>query len=216
ERLCVTIAILSGKAAFPDSCFVEDTAIVFDRLAVICSMGVGSRRGETALIASELEKYFELARVSLPATIEGGDILRAGRRVFAGCSKRTNIDGIRELKRIIAPAGFAVATVETTGSLHLKSACTVIDDETLFVNPDWIDTEPLKDFKLIRTPLEEPASANVLRVGKAVCVQAEFPRTVELLQKVMDQVEIIDMSELRKAEAGLTCSSIIFEATNSG
>jgi dimethylargininase len=212
STLGVEVTSLTGNAAYPDSCFVEDTAIVCDRLAVICSMGVESRRREPLLIARELEKYLELAWVSLPATIEGGDILLTGRRVLAGCSRRTNFEGIRELQRIVSAAGFDVLPLQTTGSLHLKSACTALDDETLLVNPDWIHMELLKDFRLIRTPPEEPGAANVLRVGKAICVQAKFPRTVELVQRVVDQVEVVDMSELRKAEAGLTCSSIIFES----
>jgi dimethylargininase len=212
SRLGVEVTSLTENAAYPDSCFVEDTAIVCDRLAVICSMGVESRRREALLIARELEKYLELAWISLPATIEGGDVLLAGRRVLAGCSRRTNVEGIRELQRLVSDAGFDVVPVQTTGSLHLKSACTALDDETLFANPDWIDVEPLKDFRLIRTPSEEPGAANVLRVGNAICVQANFPRTVDLVQRVVDQVEVVDMSELRKAEAGLTCSSIIFES----
>ena len=212
ERLGVAVTVLSENESYPDCCFVEDTAIVVDELAVICSMGAASRRGETKLIERELSKYRNIAHVSLPATIDGGDVLTIGKKIFVGLSGRTNAQAVEQLARILRPFEYYVAPVNTTGSLHFKSACTAIDDETLFVNPDWVDLDEFKDFKLIHTPPDEPASANVLRIGKTVCVQVGFPRAAELIASVVDQVEVIDTSELRKAEAGLTCSSIIFES----
>ncbi|HEU4391673.1 MAG TPA: arginine deiminase family protein, partial [Blastocatellia bacterium] len=188
----------------------EDTAVVVDEVAVMCSPGVASRRGETRLIEDELSKYRQVMSISLPATIEGGDVLRIGKSIFVGDSTRTNSGGIEELAKILEPFGYRIIPVKTRGSLHLKSACTAIDDETLFVNPAWIALVPLKGFKLVITPPEEPESANVLRVGDAVCVQAGFPRAAELIRNFAERVEVIDTSELRKAEAGLTCSSIIF------
>lgn len=210
--LGVIVEELSENESYPDSCFVEDTAIVVDELAIICSMGVPSRRGETALIKRELARYREIAHVSLPATIEGGDVLRIGRKMFVGQSSRTNLGGIEEIARILRPYGYRVRPVRTKGSLHLKSACTAIDEETLFVNPDWVELDAFGGFHLVHTPAEEPWSANILRVGSTVCAQAGFPRALELMERVAGKVETIDISELRKAEAGLTCSSIIFES----
>ena len=212
SKLGVTVTELSENGSYPDCCFVEDTAIVVDELAVICSMGVPSRRGETTLIERELSRYRNIARISMPATIEGGDVLRVGKKIFVGQSSRTNPSGIAELTGLLEPLGYIVVSVKTRDSLHFKSACTAIDDQTLFVNPDWIELDVLSDFNLVHTPAEEPWSANVLRVGATVCVQAGFPRAAELIARVVDAVEIVDTSELRKAEAGLTCSSIIFES----
>lgn len=212
EGLGVVVERLSENESYPDSCFVEDTAIVVDELAIICSMGVASRRGETRLIERELSKYREIARISLPTTIEGGDVLRIGKKIFVGQSSRTNREGIEQLARILEPRGYSVAEVRTNGSLHLKSACTAIDEETLFVNPDWVELDAFRGFNLAHTPAEEPWSANTLRVGNTICVQAGFPRAAELIARVAGRVELIDISELRKAEAGLTCSSIIFES----
>lgn len=210
--LGVIVKQLSENDSYPDSCFVEDTAIVLDELAVICSMGVASRRGETRLIEREISRYREIARISLPATIEGGDVLRIGKKIFAGLSSRTNQEGIEELAKILEPRGYSVVPVRTKGSLHLKSACTAIDEETLFLNPDWVELDAFKGFNLMYTPADEPWSANLLRVGTTVCVQAGFPKAVELIERVAERVETIDISELRKAEAGLTCSSIVFES----
>jgi dimethylargininase len=212
-RLGVAVHTLSENDRFPDACFVEDTAIVVDELAVICSMGVASRRGETRLIEKELSNYRDLKHISLPATIEGGDVLRAGKRILVGQSKRTNSAGIHALKEILGPLGYEIIPVATRGGLHFKSGCTAIDDETLFLNPDWIDASSLRSFKLLPTPNGEPASANVLRIGETICLQPEFPKAIELIQSLVERVETIDMSELRKAEAGLTCSSIIFETS---
>jgi dimethylargininase len=211
ERLGVRVTELTENESYPDCCFVEDTAIVVDELAVICSMGAPSRRGETKLIERELSKYRETVRIALPATIDGGDVLTIGKKVFVGQSSRTNAEGLKELTRILNPLSYTVTPVATKASLHFKSACTALDDETLFVNPNWIESDQLGGFRLIHTPPDEPASANVLRVGKTVCVQAGFPRAAELIAQVADRVEVIDTSELRKAEAGLTCSSIVFE-----
>jgi len=214
KKLGVTVKKLSENDSYPDSCFVEDTAIVVDELAIICSMGVSSRRGETRLIERELSKYREIAHISLPATIEGGDVLRLGKKIFVGQSSRTNLKGVEELARILESYGYSVLQVRTKGSLHLKSACTAIDEETLFVNPDWVELDAFRGFNLLYTPPEEPWSANLLQVGTTVCVQAGFPRAVELIERVAERIEVIDISELRKAEAGLTCSSIIFESAS--
>ena len=210
-ELGIQITQLTDNGRYPDASFVEDTAIVLDEVAIICSMGVESRRGETQLIAQEFSKFRELEHISLPATIEGGDVLRVGRRVLVGMSSRTNREGVDALTRIAAQSGYEVIPVSVKGSLHLKSACSALNDETLLMNPEWIDGGNLSRFHLINTPPEEPESANVLRIGSTVCVQEGFPRTAELVHRIADRVEIINMSELRKAEAGLTCCSIIFE-----
>ncbi len=210
SRLGVSVKKLSENLAFPDSCFVEDTAIVLDEIAVICSMGVASRRGEPALIERELSEYREIARLSFPATIEGGDVLRIGRRLFVGESSRTNLQGINELAMVIKPFGYEVVPVKTSGSLHIKSACTAIDDETLLINRDWVDPDIFKGFNRLFTPIEEPWSANILRIDETACVQAGFQRTIEIVSRVAPRVEAIDTSELGKAEGALTCLSIVF------
>jgi dimethylargininase len=212
EKLGITVEKLSENESYPDSCFVEDTSVVVDELAIICSPGAPSRRGEVGLIERELAKYRETTHIPLPATIEGGDVLRIGKVIFVGQSRRTNSQGIEELARILGPFGYRITPVKTKGSLHLKSACTAIDDETLFVNPEWVDLAALRGFNLVYTPPEEPGSANVLRIDDTVCVQAGYPKAAGLVERIAKRVEVVDTSELRKAEAGLTCSSIIFES----
>lgn len=210
ERHGAAVIRLTGNESYPDSCFVEDTAIVLDEIAIMCSPGVESRRGEVALIERELSKHKETVHISLPSTIEGGDVLKVGKTIFVGESKRTNAKGIEDLRRLTGGFRYKVVSVETRGSLHLKSAVTSIDDETLLVNKDWIDVEPLRGFRLVHTPASEPWSANVLRVNNAVCVQSSFPETAELIENIHGPIDVIDTSELRKAEGSLTCMSILF------
>lgn len=211
ERCGVSVKHLSTNLSDPDSCFVEDTAIVLDELAVITSMGVESRRGETEAMAAELAKYRELVRINLPATIEGGDCLRVGRKIFVGQSGRTNARGIEELTRILKPHGYDVIPVRLKESLHLKSGCTAIDEETLIVNPQGLELEPFEKFRLLSVPDGEFNAANTLRVRETLFVQSGFPKTVEMLERYCAKVELLDISEFRKAEAGLTCLSIIFQ-----
>jgi dimethylargininase len=202
---------LSANLSYPDSCFIEDTAIVLDELAVITSLGVASRRGESAAIRSELAQYRELASILPPATLEGGDVLQLGRRLLVGLSDRTNARGIEELGRIVEPWGYAVCPIRIRGSLHLKTACTALDDETLLVNRQWVDVEQLKGYKILATPEEEPWAANTLRISGRIIMPAGFPQSMELVRGVTEEVEVVEISEFRKAEAGVTCMSLIFE-----
>ena len=116
----VIVEELSENKSYPDACFVEDTAIVVDELAIISSMGTASRRGETKLIERELSRYREIAHILPPATIEGGDVLRVGKKIYFGQSSRTNVKGVEELANILNPLGYKVIPVET------KRACILI------------------------------------------------------------------------------------------
>jgi dimethylargininase len=213
-RRGVEVKTLPASITHPDSCFVEDTTIVLDEFAVITSMGIASRRGEIPAIEAELAKHRELTHIRLPATIEGGDVLRVKRTLFVGLSNRTNARGIEELTRILKPRGYTVHHVEMRDSLHLKSACTAIDEETLLVNPKGIDLAPFKKYKVLFTPDGEPDAANTLRVKDSVFLQAGFPKTAELVERHCERLETLDISEFRKAEAALTCLSIIFRSAS--
>jgi dimethylargininase len=206
----VEVRRLAADSRYPDSCFVEDTAVVVDELAIIASMGAASRRGETQAIEAELATHRQIARVTLPATVDGGDVLRVGRRMLVGRSSRTNDAGIRQLASILEPFEYRVIPVSTDRGLHLKSACTAINDKTLLVNQDWVNIDDLAGFELIYTPREEPSAANILRIGQTVFVQSGFTKTMQRVQAVHKVVEPMDTSELQKAEGALTCLSIIF------
>lgn len=210
-RRGLRVETLSESAGCPDSCFVEDTAIVFDEVAIIASMGAPSRRPERGAVRKFLARHRRLASIELPATIDGGDVVKAGRNVFVGLSTRTNALAVAEMRRILGPLGYVVRPVRVGGSLHLTTACSALDAETLLVNPRWVDLEPFEGLRVLAVSEDEPWSANTLRVGDAVCVEAGAPRTLELVRGLGREVEVLDISELRKAEGSLTCLSIIFE-----
>ena len=203
---------LPAEPALPDSMFVEDPALVVDELAVIFPLGTETRRAEAASIAQALSKFRKLAHIELPGTAEGGDILRIGRRLFAGLSSRTNGEGIRQLGAILAPHGYEVLSVSVTGCLHLKSAVTYIGRNTLLANRAWFDTKPFSGFEWIDVDPQEPHAANALLLGDTVIFPASFPLTRARLRARGFEVAPLDISELQKAESGLTCSSLLFDA----
>ena len=214
EKCGARVVSLPAEPALPDSMFVEDPAIVLDELAIILPLGTETRRPEAASIAQALAKYRKLGRVELPGQVEGGDVLRIGRRLFVGLSSRTNAEGIQQLASVVAPYGYVVVSVEVTGCLHLKSAVTYIGRNTLLANRAWFDTKPFAGFEWIDVAPEEPHAANALAIGDAVIFPASFPRTRARLEARGFHVTPLDISELQKAESGLTCSSLLFDASS--
>lgn len=210
--LGVSVMSLAAEPDLPDSMFVEDPAVVVAELAVMTRMGIESRRGESETLAHALAQFRPLRWLREPATLEGGDVVRVGSTLFVGLSRRTNPEGIAQLASELEPWGYYVRPVEVRGCLHLKSACCYLGDDTIIANREWFGAAPFKKLTIIDVPAEEPRGANVLAVSHTALVPAAFPRTAELLDGRGWQVRTLDISELMKAEAGLTCSSIIFEA----
>jgi dimethylargininase len=194
----------------PDSVFVEDTAIVLDGVAVLTRPGVESRRGEVALIETEIASLRPVVKVRAPATLEGGDVMRVGRTLYVGLSPRTNAEGADALRRFAAPHGYEVLTVELRGCLHLKTGCSALDDATVLVNPEWVDVDAFDGHDLVAVDASEPWAANALRVESSICMSAVFPRTAESLRARGYDVREVEVSEFAKAEGGMTCMSLLF------
>jgi len=210
-RACgAEVRTLDVNRELPDCAFIEDAAVVLDEVAVLASMGTPSRRPELAGIESELRHYREVRRVETPATLEGGDVLRVGRTLLVGLSSRTNPAGASALEEVVRPHGYGVVRVPVRGCLHLKTACTALDDARLLVNPAWLDVTALSGYEWIPVPEDEPWAANTARVGGSVCVAAVYPRTADLIGGLGFDVRTIDLSEFAKAEGGVTCLSLLF------
>ncbi len=201
----VQVVTLDVNANRPDAAFIEDTAIVLDELAVLCSLAPPTRRQEPAAIEPILSQYREVRRIEPPATIEGGDVLRVGRTLLVGQSRRTNAAGIAILAGLVAPFGYEIRPVPVRGCLHLKTACTALPDGRLLVNPAWIDTSALPDFELVKIPDEEPWAANVALVHSNVLLSAAHDKTAALIHDLGFNVRTIDLCEFAKAEGGVTC-----------
>ena len=212
QKLGAKVITLEKNSHLPDSVFVEDAAIVLPEIAIITSLGVESRRGEIMAISDELSKFRSLERIKLPATIEGGDVLQIGNKLFVGQSTRTNNGGIDALRKIASDYGYEVIGVEVTGCLHLTTGCTALEDSTVLINPDWLDSDAFDGFEQIKVPSDEPFAGNILRVKNTILIHEGFEKTRGIIENRGYKVETINISEFLKAEAALTCMSIIFEA----
>ena len=208
----VRVISLAEQPDLPDAVFVEDPLIVVDEVAILARMGAASRRPESATLEAEIAPYRAVRRMSEPATLEGGDVMRIGREMFAGLSGRTNAAGIKQLAHELAPSGYSVRTVEMRDCLHLKSACTSLGEGKILANSNWLDTKALADYRIVEVAADEPGAANILRVGDAVLMPDCFPQTRKIVEAEGLRVLTINISELMKAEAAITCSSVIFEA----
>lgn len=214
ERLGARVISLPAEPHLPDSMFVEDPAIVLDEVAVIFPLGTETRRREAASLSQALSKFRKLEYVAFPGTLEGGDVLRIGRKLFVGLTRRSNSEGLRQLGAILAPHNYEVIPVPVTGCLHLKSAVTLLRGSTLLANRAWFDTTPLADYEWIDVDPAEPHAANALALGATVIFPASFPRTRERLEARGFHITPLDISELQKAESGLTCSSLLLETSS--
>lgn len=203
---------LPEEPELPDSMFVEDPAIVLDELAVVFPLGTETRRREATSLAKAISRFRKIENVTLPGTVEGGDILRVDRKLFVGQTARTNEQGIRQLRDIVKSYGYEVIAVPVTGCLHLKSAVTHLGENILLANRGWFDPAPLAGFEWIDVDPAEPHAGNALAFNGTVLFPASFPRTRARIEAQGFRVLPLDISELQKAESGLTCSSLLFDA----
>jgi dimethylargininase len=193
----------------PDGVFVEDTAVVVPELAVITRPGAASRRGEVDSVAQVLARHMVVHRVRAPATLEGGDVLRIGRTLFVGASARSNAQGVAQLGEALAPFGYSVRALPMRDCLHLKSAVTFIPPDMALVNPAWVDPASLGLSRIVTVDPEEPFGANTLTLAGVTLVSTAYPRTRERLESQGVTTRSLDVGELHKAEAALTCLSVI-------
>jgi dimethylargininase len=207
----IRVVSLPEQPEMPDAVFVEDPLLVFDEVAIVTRMGSPSRRAESESLSEAIAPFRPVVRILEPATIEGGDVMRIGRDVFVGLSSRTNEAGIEQLTRELAPFGYRVRPVEVRGCLHLKSACCSMGDGKILANSAWLDTAPLRDYRIVEVAQGEPGAANILRIGDTALMPVAFPQTQQVVRNEGLTVRTVDISELMKAEAAITCSSVIFE-----
>jgi dimethylargininase len=196
----------------PDSVFIEDTAVVFPELAVITRPGATSRRGETEAVAQALAPYRHTVAIQSPGTLDGGDVLVAGRTVFVGQSTRTNGQGIEQMRQAVSTLGYTVIGIPVTGCLHLKSAVTEVAERVLLLQPRWVDPALFDGFDKIEVDSDDLYGANALRIGNRVIYPTAFPKTAARLAARGISLHLVGADELAKAEGAATCCSLVFEA----
>jgi dimethylargininase len=201
--------LLPVDEAYPDCCFVEDTAVLLGGAALATRPGHPSRRGEVPAVAAALRAAMPVTEVSAPATLDGGDVLRAGRRLFIGLSERSSAAGAAALARFAALQGFEVVPVPLSGILHLKSGVTALDDETLLAFPGAVDPGAFAGLRVLEVGGEDPEAANVVRLPDGrILVVAHLPQSAAAVRAAGFTPVACDVSEFARADGGLTCLSL--------
>lgn len=207
--LGLSLEWLEPLPAHADGVFVEDTAVLLPEVAVITRPGIASRRDEVTSTAGGLTAHRKLARITAPGTLEGGDVLHIGRTLYVGESGRTNSAGVTQLAAAVAPFGYQVRAVSMRDCLHLKSAATFVPPDILVVNPAWVEPHAFDARTVVEVAEGEAFAANTLTVGGVTLLSAAFPETERRLQRAGVTTRALDVSELQKAEAALTCMSLV-------
>ena len=210
EAGCVLVPVPPAPES-PDSVFVEDAAVVVDGLAIVARPGVESRLAELESVATVLEGFLPVTRLREPATLDGGDVLRLGDVLFVGCSPRSNAEGRRQLADAVAPLGMRVQEVSLRDALHLKTAVTAVTDDTVVLQPLWVDPDLFEGYRIISVDESEPFAANMLRIGDQLIVPEAHPRTAARCAPFVDRILEVPADELARAEGGVTCCSILIE-----
>ncbi len=207
-RAGAQVTLLPALADFPDCCFVEDTAVMLPELTIVTRPGAQSRRGEIAAIMPHLPADRPQLVIMAPGTIDGGDVMVVGRDIFIGLTRRTNAAAVQQVAHGVAAYGYRVTGVPLARALHLKTAVSALADDLVLVNTDWLDPIIFGRRHIASAP-GEPFAGNSLTVGNTV-FHATGERTLALIAAAGFAVEFLDISEFAKAEAGLTCLSLIY------
>lgn len=203
------VHVLAPLGDYPDSCFVEDTAVILPELVVRTRPGALSRQGEVALIAPELPADRPHITIAAPGTLDGGDVLVAGKDIFVGLTARSNAEAVAQLAEAAGRFGYRVVGVPLAGALHLKTAASALPDGRILVNPAWLDPA-IFGRPWLASAAGEPFAANSLTLGDTL-FHAAGAATSALLAAAGFRVVELDISEFAKAEAGLTCLSLVYE-----
>jgi dimethylargininase len=210
ERCGLEVIELEALPGLPDGCFVEDAAVVVEDVAVCTIPGALTRRGEVADLAAALEQYMPVAPLTPPATLDGGDVLVVGQRMYVGVSARSNIHGAEQLGRVALDKGYAWTPVPVDAGLHLKSSVNWVDRYVLVTTAGFADLPAFQDFEILVTEPDEDYACNCLNINGTIIMAAGYPATRKLVDSLGMPVIELDMSEFRKMDGGLTCLSVRF------
>jgi dimethylargininase len=211
-QLGLQVDVLPVLELFPDSVFVEDVAIVEPDFAVLTRPGAIPRRDEAQEMLPVLQKYYKrIYQIEGNATLDGGDICKADDIYYIGLSARTNLEGAQQLASILNYFGYRSELIDIRrlqGILHLRSAVNYLGEETLLLDPRLAAQWPFSGYRKLVVPLEEAYAANCLRLNEVLLVPFEFPHTLELVTNAGFDALLLDVSEYRKMDGGLSCLSL--------
>lgn len=211
KKLGLIVEVLPANHIYPDSTFIEDVALCTSECAVITSPGAVSRRGETEGIHNVLSKYYDnIESITLPETIEAGDIMMAGKHFYVGISERTNTEGADQILKILKKYGMTGSKVPLTKMLHLKSGVSYLENNTMLICGEFTNNEAFRQYNRIIVDSDESYAANSLWINRKVIVPQGFPKTKEKIEIAGYETLTLDVSEFRKVDGGLSCLSLRF------
>jgi dimethylargininase len=211
-RSCgVEVTILEAEEQYPDSVFVEDTAVLAEKCAVITNPGASSRQGEEISIKEALKKFYtHIKSITAPGTLEGGDVMRVKNHFYVGLSARTNEQGARQFTGILIKYGYTVSTVKMEKFLHLKTGLAYLENNNLLTAGEFINRPGFEIFNRIVIDDSEGYAANCIWVNNVVLVPMGFPMTKAAIEAIGYKTMAVDVSEFRKLDGGLSCLSLRF------
>lgn len=207
EACGLTLSVLEADENFPDGCFVEDPAIVTEKMAIITRPGDASRLGEEGKIADVLSNYRSLEKIKSPGNVEGGDILRVGDHFYIGRSKRTNEEGARQLAVLFDRYGYSSSQIPLETVLHLKTGVTHIGKGYYISVPEFSGFFGEADVIVVSE--EEAYAANCLPINDHLLIPKGYPLAKKQIVDLGFKVVEIEMSEFKKMDGGLTCLSLL-------
>lgn len=209
----VKVTVLEADEAFPDSCFVEDVAVLSKKCAIITNPGAKSRNGETKGIIDTIKSFYsedKIEYIKSPGTLEGGDVMMVGEHFYIGLSARTNQEGAQQFISALNKHGLTGSVVPLEKVLHLKTGLSYLENNNLLVSGEFVDKEVFKDFHKIIITEDESYSANCIWVNDKVIVPAGYEKTQRAIENAGYEVVLVDTSEYRKLDGGLSCLSLRF------
>ncbi|MCM3766768.1 dimethylarginine dimethylaminohydrolase family protein [Neobacillus niacini] len=211
-KTCGTeVTVLESSDEFPDSTFVEDTAVLTPGFAVISNPGAASRNGEIRDMEPAIKSFYEkVYYIKAPGALDGGDILQIEDHFYIGISARTNQEGAQQLKEILESENYKATIVPLKKFFHLKTGIAYLGNQTIVVAGEFIDHPDFHSYKKIIVPPEEEYAANCIRVNGYVIIPAGYPETKQRIEEAGYQTLELDTSEFRKLDGGLSCLSLRF------
>ena len=209
----VNVTVLPADERYPDSCFVEDPAVITPACAIITNPGAESRNGEKDEIISAIRAFFpedKIEYIQAPGTLEGGDVMMVGDHFYVGRSARTNEEGIRQFISILEKHGLSGSEVTLTEVLHLKTGVNYLENNNMLVSGEFVSKEEFAKYNRIQIPEEESYAANCIWVNGTVIVPLGFPAVEKAVREAGYLVILVDTSEYRKVDGGLSCLSLRF------
>ncbi len=213
ESLGLTVTVLEGDDRFPDSCFVEDPAVVMPECAVITNPARESRNGEKVDMLEVIRRFYpenRIFHIEAPGTMEGGDVMLVDKHFYVGLSDRTNETGVAQFTKIVRPFGYDVTAVPVTEGLHLKDFAVYLENNNLLVTETMDKAMAFADFNRIVIPAEELYAINSLNINGTVMVPKGYPQTRKFIEDLGYPIKLVDTSEFRKIDGSLTCLSLRF------